>query len=72
MKIAEILNDAVNEYMILDLDRNFEVEIREYDGVTNQLFLWVVGDMTEQDRRDLQDYLRSDVPKLLISVMEDC
>jgi hypothetical protein len=72
MKIAEILNDAVNEYMILDLDRNFEVEIREYDGVTNQLFLWVVGDMTEQDRRDLQEYLRSDVPKLLISVMEDC
>jgi hypothetical protein len=69
MSSKDLVEYAFNEYMVMNVAREYDAEIWQYDGPTNQLFLTVVGKFSDEDRRHMQSHIREYVQKILINSM---
>jgi hypothetical protein len=69
MNLKKTVQNAFDEYMFMNMAREYDAEIWEYDQSTNQLFLNIVGDFSDEDRKHMQDHIRKYVEKILINSM---
>jgi len=63
----EIIKELFDEYLLIHREENYALEIWQYDRTTTQLFVTSVGDFTDEIRKDLQNYLRQGVKKVLVN-----
>jgi len=67
MSDGEILKHLFEEFCANNVGKNYDLEMWQYDGSTNQFFVKSVGDFAREDMLELQAFLRNGVKKVLVN-----